>query len=105
MSKLIRYLIDFLYKQYLFEQIPLPHTETIHVEPFSFEFEKYSRLAHFPSIYNSMFTYAVILSIHACRGLPDFANKDTGCLVKFKFQINNNFLYKYVSNIAWDIVI
>lgn len=60
MSKLIRYLIDLLYKQYLFEQIPLSHTETIHGEPFSFEFEKYSRLAHFPSIYNSMFTYAVI---------------------------------------------
>lgn len=60
MSKLIRYLVDLPYKQYLFEQIALSHTETIHVEPFSFEFEKYSRLAHFPNIYNSVFTYAVI---------------------------------------------
>lgn len=58
MSKLIRYLINLLYKQYLFEHSPLPRTETIHAEPFIFEFEKYSRLAYFPNIHYSMFTYA-----------------------------------------------
>lgn len=45
-------------------------------------------------------------SIHACTGLPDFANKNTGCPVEFGFHINNKrFLYKYIPNILWAIFI
>ena len=32
---------------------------------------------------------------HGCRlGLPDFANENTGCPVKFEFQINKELLFK-----------
>ena len=38
--------------------------------------------------------------------LPDLANKNTRFPVKFEFQINKTkCLYKYVSNITWDMFI
>lgn len=37
--------------------------------------------------------------------LLEFINKNTEHLVKCKFQINDTFWYKYVSNAAWDILI
>ena len=86
MAKLIRYLIDLPYKQYLFEHIPL-HVQKPFTQNgfFIFAFVKYS--------FSKYILFCVYLcrysSIHACIGLPAFANKNTGCLAKFEFQINN----------------
>ena len=40
-------------------------------------------------------------------GLPDLANKNTGCSVKFELQINSklSFSVSIIPNIAWDIYI
>lgn len=60
MSRLIRHLIDLLYTQYIFEHMPLSRTEITHAQPCSFAFEKNTQLAHFLSMYYSMFTCADI---------------------------------------------
>ena len=36
----------------------------------------------------------------AIVGLPDSAKENTGCPVKFEFQINNFFYCKYITNIT-----
>ena len=82
MSRLIRYLIDLLYKQYILEHMPLSHTEIIHAQPCSFAFEKNTQLAHFLSMYYSVYLCRY-LSFRACIEFPDFTNKNKGCWVKF----------------------
>ena len=40
------------------------------------------------------------------KELPDLANNNTGCSVKFYFQINNEFKKKkceHVPNVEWDM--
>lgn len=94
MSKLIRYLIDLLYNQYIFEHMPLSHIETIHAQPCIFAFEKYSRLAHFPSTYDSVFTYADIcpfMHAYSCQILQ-IKIKDAQLNLDFR-ETTNNFLY------------
>lgn len=50
-------------------------------------------MAHFLNMYHSLFCICTYSSIHECRVLPNFVDKNIGSLVKFELLKNNGFFF------------
>lgn len=74
---------------YIYTHNLLTDIETTYADPFLFELGKYNRLAHFLNVYHSVFCICTYSSIHECRVLPNFVDKNIGSLVKFELLTNN----------------